>query len=150
MIFRNVGLFKYYEEGTSLKAHSILLVHLIRQWNYVRKQDFRVSPELWYRPTEEHIHFITDLSRRGEDFSQFLDVPHVVVTEIQLTYTQRYVRPHAVCPSYFQVGGGQVQILSFATEEARCLSLLVNTIVHSCGDGKCISFYLFYYFDSLI
>ena len=33
VVFRNVGLLKYYEEATSLKAHSILLEHLIYRWN---------------------------------------------------------------------------------------------------------------------
>lgn len=55
-----------------------------------------------------------------------------------------------VFPLDFQVHGGELKISSFLIEEARCLSLLVDTIAHSCGDGKCISFPLLYYVDSLI
>jgi hypothetical protein len=36
---------------------------------------FCVSLDQWYQPTKEDIYFITGLSRRGEDFPQFPDVP---------------------------------------------------------------------------
>jgi hypothetical protein len=39
VLLRNVGLLKYYEEATSLKGHSGLLVHLIHRWD-VHRQDF--------------------------------------------------------------------------------------------------------------
>jgi hypothetical protein len=42
----------------------------------------------WYHPTEEDIYFITGLSRRGEDFPQFPDVPVGVAAESQLMYSQ--------------------------------------------------------------
>jgi hypothetical protein len=67
VLLRDVGLLKYYEEATSLKGHSSLLVHLIRRWD-VHRQDFRVGLDQWYHPTEEDIYFITELSRTGEDF----------------------------------------------------------------------------------
>jgi hypothetical protein len=35
--------------------------------------------DLWYHPTEEDVYFITWLSRRGEDFPQFPELPHGVV-----------------------------------------------------------------------
>jgi hypothetical protein len=34
-----------------------------------------VSSDQCYHPTKEDIYFITGLSRKGEDFLQFLDVP---------------------------------------------------------------------------
>lgn len=100
VLLRNACLVKYYEEGTSLKAYSTLLAHLICRCN-VQQQDFHVGPELWYRPTEEDIYFMIFLSKGGEYFAQFDDVLHGVAAESQLSYTQRYVRPHAVRPSYF-------------------------------------------------
>jgi hypothetical protein len=48
------------------------------------------------------------------------------------------------------VSGGQLKITSFGAEEVRCLSLLVTTIAHFTSDGKCISFPLLYYVDSLV
>jgi hypothetical protein len=36
VLLRDAGLFKYYEEATSLKEHSRLLVHLIRRWDVHR------------------------------------------------------------------------------------------------------------------
>jgi hypothetical protein len=86
-LLRDVGLLKYYEEATSLKGHSGLLVHLIRRWD-VHRQAFCVGLDQWYHPTEEDIYFITGLSRRGEDFPQFPDVPVGVSTESQLMYSQ--------------------------------------------------------------
>ena len=53
-LLRDVGILKYYEEDTSLKGHSGLLVHLIRQWD-VHQQTFRVGRDQWYHPTEEDI-----------------------------------------------------------------------------------------------
>jgi hypothetical protein len=87
VLLRDVGLLKYYEEATSLKGHSGLLVHLIRRWD-VHRQAFCVGLDQWYHPTEEDIYFITGLSRRGEDFPQFPDVPVGVSTESQLMYSQ--------------------------------------------------------------
>jgi hypothetical protein len=48
---------------------------------------FRVGPDQWYHPTEEDMYFITGISRRGEDFPQFLDVPVGVAIESQLMYS---------------------------------------------------------------
>jgi hypothetical protein len=39
VLLRSVGLLKYYEEATSLKGHSGLLMHLIHRWD-VHQQDF--------------------------------------------------------------------------------------------------------------
>jgi hypothetical protein len=46
-----------------------------------------VGLDQWYHPTEEDIYFITGLSKRGEDFPQFLDVRVGVSTERQLMYS---------------------------------------------------------------
>ena len=148
-LLRNVGLLKYYEEATSLKGQFVFLAHLIRCWSF-QEQAFCVGPWVWYRPTKEEIYFNIGLCRRREDFPQFPDVPHGVATEIHLTYTQRHVKPHAFCPSYFQVHVGQLQISSFSIEEVRCLSLLVSTIAHFSSDGKHINCPILYYVDSLI
>jgi hypothetical protein len=37
---------------------------------------------------EEDFYFITRLSRRGEDFPQFLELPHGVLEETQLAYVK--------------------------------------------------------------
>ena len=87
VLLRDVGLLKYYEEATSLKGHFGFLVHLIRRWD-VHQHAFHVSLYQWYHLTKEDIYFIIELSRRGEDFPQFLDVPVGVSTKIQLMYSQ--------------------------------------------------------------
>ena len=38
----------------------------------------------------------------------------------------------------------------FGKEEVRCLSLIVTTLEHFTSDGKCISYSLMYYVDSLV
>ena len=44
-ILMQVGLLKFYEEAISgLKAHSVILRHLIGRWNYHR-QAFKVGPD---------------------------------------------------------------------------------------------------------
>ena len=43
-LLRRVGLLKFYEEATSLKAHSVFLRHLIRRWN-AHQQAFQVGPD---------------------------------------------------------------------------------------------------------
>jgi hypothetical protein len=149
LLLRNVGLLKYYEEATSLKGNSAFLAQLIHRWD-AHQQAFRVGPHQWYHPTEEDIYFITGLSRRGEDFPQFLDVPVGVAAESQLAYSQRYIARDIPSPGDFQVAGGQLQITSFGAEDVRCLSLLLSTISHFIGDGQCISCTLLYYVDSLI
>jgi len=148
-LLRNVGLLKYYEEDASLKEHSVLLVHIIRRWS-AQEHACHVGLRVWYRPTKEDIYFITGLSRRGEYFHLFPDIPHGVAAKIQLAYTQRYVKPHVIRPSNFQVCGGQLCISSFAIEEVRCPSLFVTIIAHSSSDGKYISFPLLYYVDYFI
>ena len=56
-----VGLLKFYEEVISgLKAHSVLLRHLIGRWN-AHRQAFQVGLDQWYTPTKEDIYFITGL-----------------------------------------------------------------------------------------
>ena len=42
-LLRQVGLLKFYEEATSLKAHSVFLRHLIHRWN-AHQQAFQVGP----------------------------------------------------------------------------------------------------------
>ena len=109
-----------------------------------------MSLDQWYHPTEEDVYFITGLSRRGEDFTQFSDISVGVVTESQLMYSQRYIGVEVLSPTDFQVSGGQLKIASFDAEEVRCLSLLVTTIAHFTSDGKHIRFPLLYYVDSLV
>ena len=84
-ILRQVGLLKFYEEATSLKAHSVFLRYLIRRWN-ARQQAFQVGLDQWYTPTEEDIYFIIGLSRRGVDFPSFPDVLAGCVAGSQLVY----------------------------------------------------------------
>jgi hypothetical protein len=126
---RDVGLLKYYEEATSLKGNSGLLVHLIHQWN-VHRQYFCVGPDQWYHPTEEDIYFIIGLSRRGDDFPQFPYLLVGVVVESHLMYSQRYIGFGVLSPTNCQVFGGQLKIASFGAEEVRFLSLLVTNISH--------------------
>ena len=52
------------------------------------------------------MYFFTRLSRRGEDWPQFLDLPTSVVAETQLIYVQRHANLDIVQPTDFQVGGG--------------------------------------------
>ena len=111
-LLRKVGLLKYYEEATSLKVHSSLLAQLIRCWN-VQEQSLHVGPKTWYRSSKEDIYFIIGLSRRGEDFPEFLDVPYGVAVESHLVYSHRYVTGHVVRPTYFQMRGGKLWIAFF-------------------------------------
>ena len=149
LLLRDVDLLKFYEEATALKGHNILLVQLIYQWD-AHRQAFRVSPDQWYQPTEEDIYFITSLSRRGEDFPQFLYVPIGCVIGSQLMYSQRYIRENILSPAYFQVSGGQLCIASFGVEEVRCLSLLLTTISHHTSDEQHNSCPILFYVDSLL
>jgi hypothetical protein len=89
-LLMDIGLLKFYQEGTSLRGNSLLLQQLICRWDHVR-QGFRVGPDLWYHPTEEDVYFITGLSRRGEYFPHFPVLPPGVAGETQLAYVQRYV-----------------------------------------------------------
>ena len=90
VLLRNIGLLKYYKEARSLKGHYGILVQLIHWWD-VHRHDFHVGPNKWYHPIEEHIYFITGLSRRGKYFPQFLDVPIGYALGSQLEYSQRYI-----------------------------------------------------------
>lgn len=140
---RNVGLLKSYEEATSLKGNSRLVVQLIRQWD-VHQQDFCVGLYIWYQPAKEEFYFITSLSKRGYDFPQFPYVPLSVSIDSQLIYSQRYVGDHLVSLVYFQVSHGMLRIFYFGAQEVRFLSLLVTTIAHTTNDGKRISCPLFF------
>jgi hypothetical protein len=60
---------------------------------------------------EEDVYFITGLSRRGEDFPQFPELPHGVAGETQLAYVQRYVHLEVHSSLEFQVHGGQLWIV---------------------------------------
>jgi hypothetical protein len=68
----------------------------------------------------------------------------------KLVYVQRYVSPDIESALRFQVVGGQMQIDSFHAEDVRCLCLILMTLSHFSSDGKCISFPLMYYVDSLL
>jgi hypothetical protein len=99
---------------------------------------------------EEDVYFITGLSRRGEVWPQFPDLPPGVAGETQLAYVQRYVSPNILSTLGFQVPGGQMQMSSFHREEVRCMCLIIMTLSHFTSDGKHISFPLMYYVDSLV
>ena len=73
-LLRHVGLLNFFEEATSLRGNSTFLHQLVCHWDHA-KQVFGVGPNLWYRPKEEGIYFIIVLSRRGEDWPQFLEFP---------------------------------------------------------------------------
>ena len=90
VILRQVGLLKFYEEATSLKAHSVFLRYIIHRW-IAHRQDFQAGPDQWYTPTKDDIYFITGLSRRGVNFPSFPDMPASCVAGIQLVYSQRYI-----------------------------------------------------------
>jgi hypothetical protein len=80
VLLRNVGLLKYYEEATFMKGNSELLMWLIHQWD-VHRHAFHVVHDYRYHPTKEYMYFITGISKRGEDFPQFPDVPIGVATK---------------------------------------------------------------------
>ena len=148
-LLRQVGLLKFYEEDSSLKAHSVFLRHLIRRWN-AHRQAFQAGVEQWYTPTEEDIYFITGLSRRGVDFPSFLDMPASCVAGGQLVYSQIYIGAHVLSPSQFQVPRRQLHIGAFSRKDMQCLSLIISTISHNTSDGQHISCSLLYYVDSLV
>ena len=62
---------------------------------------------MWYQPTKKKIYFITGMSRRGEDFSHFLDQPPDIAGEGKITYTYKYVSEDitSLVPSRFLVVG---------------------------------------------
>ena len=103
-----------------------------------------------YHPTEKDIYFITELSKRGEDWPHFHEFPIGVSTKSQLIYVQRYVSVDIVEPTEFQVGDGQLRIYSFGREEVRCLSLIMTELAYYTFDGKRISCPLMYYVHSLL
>jgi hypothetical protein len=55
----------------------------------------------WYHPSEEDIFFIIGLSKREEDFPQFLDVPVGVSVDSKLMYSQRYIGVEVLSPIDF-------------------------------------------------
>ena len=140
---------QFHEEVTSLKAHSVLLRHLIYKWN-AHQQAFQVGPSQWYTPTQEDIYFITELLRKGVDFPSFPEVLVGCVARSQLVYSQRNIGADVLSPSEFQVLGGQLRIGAFGRQAVQCLSLLISTISHNTSDGQHISFQLLYYVYSLV
>jgi hypothetical protein len=144
----DVGLLKFYEEGTSLRGNSSLLQQVdpsLGSWS----TGIQGQSDLWYHPMEEDVYFITGLSRRGEDWPQFPDLPPGVAGETQLAYVQRYVIRHSFL---FGIPGSwwSMWICSFHREEVRCLCLIIWTLSHTSSDGKHISFSLLHYVDSLV
>ena len=85
-----------------------------------------------------------------EYFPQFFDVSSSAVAQSQLSYSQIYINDHVIELDDFQVHGGYLNISDFGREEFRCLSIFLMMVAHSTSDGKCISFHLLYYVDSLL
>ena len=106
-LLRYVGLFKFYEEATSLRGNSAFLQQFIHHWDHAQ-QEFRVGLDSWYLPMKDDIYFITELSRRGQGWPLFPEIPISIAINIHLIYFQRYVSPDIVQPTYFQVAGGQL------------------------------------------
>jgi hypothetical protein len=88
-----------------------------------------------------HTNFNNNLFLGGyyTKFPQFPYVPLCVATESHLAYSQRYIACDIPSLGDFQVVGGQLRIASFDVEDVMCLSLLMSTISHLIGDGKCIN-----------
>jgi hypothetical protein len=55
---------------------------------------------------EKDLYFITKLSRRGEDWPQFHEIPIGILGDTQFIYVQRYVIPNIDEPIDFLVVGG--------------------------------------------
>ena len=142
-------MFKFYEKTTSLEGNSPLIQHLNNCWDD-GWQAFRVSPNSWYQPIEEDMYCITRLSRKGEDWTQFHELPIDIATHTHMVYVQRYINPQIVEPIYFQVVGGQLCIDSFCREESRCLSLFVMALENYTFGGQHCGFSLIYYVDGLL
>lgn len=87
--------------------------------------------DLSFHATEEDIYFITRLSRRGEDFPYFSNVPRGDLAASHLAYIERFISVDVTSPSEFQVACGQLWIYSFGVEDFKCLSYLVTTMTHS-------------------
>ena len=129
VLLRNVIFLKFYEEVTSLKRNTQLLMHLICRWDHDR-QAIRVNLNLWYQPMEKDIYVITSLSRRGEDFPHYHNPLPNVGGESPLVYVQRYVSANIIDPNGIQVVGGQSRLHAFDVDEVRCLSLMAMTLAH--------------------
>ena len=91
----DVGILKFYEEGTSLRGNSPWLQQLISRWDH-GCHAFRVGPDLWYHTKEEDVYFIIGLSMKGDVWPQFLDLLHGFVGETKLAYVQIYVSPNVL------------------------------------------------------
>ena len=65
-LLRIVGLLKFYQEATSIKGNFALLCQFIQCWDHKRKE-FCIGGGKWFHPIEDDIHFITRISRRGDD-----------------------------------------------------------------------------------
>ena len=131
---RCVKLLEFREEDISLRVSSEFLQQLIHYWDNAQHA-FIVSPNFLYQLQEEDIYFTTRLSRRGEDWPQFLEIPIDIVVETQLIYVHIYMNDDIVEHIEFQVTDGQLHINSFGREKVRCLSLIVTTMTQYTFDG---------------
>lgn len=147
-LLRQEGFLMFYEEVTSIKAHSMFLRHFIHKWN-AHQHVFQVGPDQWYTPTEED-YFITGLSKSGVGFPLFPEGLASCVAGSRLVYSQRYIGVDVLYPSEFQVPRGQLRIGAFGRQDVQFLSLLISTISHNSNDRKHISCSLLYYSHYLV
>ena len=75
------------------------------------------------------------VSRRGEDFLQFPEVPDGAIASTRLFYVQIYIDLNIFDPTQFYVNNVQLSIIAFVRVDVRFLSLLVMNIVHLTYDG---------------
>jgi hypothetical protein len=89
-LLMDIGLLKFYQEGTSLRGNSLLLQQLIHHWDHGR-QGFRVGPICGIIPWRRMSISSLGCLGGGSIFPISLCYYHGVAGETQLAYVQRYV-----------------------------------------------------------
>ena len=92
---RDAILFEFYEKANSQRGYTNILMMLIHRWDHGRKA-FKVGPNMWYQPSKEDFYFITELSRRVEDFPHFPNLLSSVASKSELAYVQIYVNVNII------------------------------------------------------